>query len=48
MLKVTFKTQTGHLVTEYIDQTPQANGFVADYNLRALALNWIVVSVEGV
>lgn len=45
-LTVTFKTPTGHLITEEIDTTPHANGFVPDYRLRAMALNWAIVNVE--
>lgn len=47
-LEVTFQTKTGHEVKEVFDLTPHANGFVPDYNLRAMALNWTVINVVEV
>lgn len=43
---VTFKTKTGHEFTETIDLTPHANGFVPDYRLRAMAMNWVIAKVS--
>ena len=45
-LLVTFKTQTGHEITEYFDLTPHSSGFVPCYKLRSLALGWLVINVE--
>lgn len=47
-LKVTFKTRTGHELVEFYDLTPHSNGFVPDYKLRAMALNWIILKVEEI
>ena len=50
MLKVTFqpkdKGYEDKEIVEYFDLTPHANGFVPDYKLRAMALNWRVIKVE--
>jgi len=44
MIKVTFITKTGHQVIEMFPATPHAG---ANYELRAMALGWIVASVEA-
>lgn len=52
MLKVTFQPRNpkfqGQKIVETFDLTPHSNGFVPDYELRALALDWRVVKVEKV
>ncbi len=45
MTKVTYRTQTGEIITEE-SHTNHSNGFKPDYKLRAMALGWTLVKVE--
>lgn len=49
-IKVTYKpnnkTSGTKEIVEIIDLTPHGNGFVPDYKVRALAMNWTVIKVE--
>lgn len=53
-LRVTFKTPVSKYINksfeivETYDMTPQSNGFVPDYKLRASALNLTIVKVEEI
>lgn len=47
-IKVTYTTPINTQIVEIYDLTPHKNGFVPDYKLRALALNWTVIKVEEI